>query len=53
MQLYRHGDRTPVRSYPKDPYKDLDKYWPQGPGQLTQVNNNSFNVQIKKQFSIF
>jgi len=32
--IYRHGDRTPIDSYPNDPYKDQG-YWPVGPGQLT------------------
>ncbi|KAK4037247.1 prostatic acid phosphatase isoform X2 [Daphnia magna] len=33
--LYRHGDRTPVRPYPKDPYLNLTN-WPVSWGQLTK-----------------
>ena len=36
LQLYRHGDRTPVASYPTDPYNNVS-YWPNGWGQLTNV----------------
>ncbi|XP_057551253.1 lysosomal acid phosphatase isoform X2 [Hippopotamus amphibius kiboko] len=32
--LYRHGDRSPVKTYPKDPYQE--DIWPQGLGQLTK-----------------
>ncbi|XP_048025883.1 lysosomal acid phosphatase-like isoform X2 [Megalobrama amblycephala] len=32
--LYRHGDRSPLDTYPTDPYKEND--WPQGFGQLSQ-----------------
>ncbi|XP_075211915.1 prostatic acid phosphatase-like isoform X2 [Lycorma delicatula] len=33
--LHRHGQRTPLEFYEFDPYKDVNKYWPIGLGQLT------------------
>ncbi|RWS05022.1 lysosomal acid phosphatase-like protein, partial [Dinothrombium tinctorium] len=34
--IHRHGDRTPIISYPKDPYADTSN-WPDGWGQLTMT----------------
>ena len=36
FQLYRHGDRSPVRIYPKDPHDATA--WPEGLGELTNVS---------------
>nr|CAD7415497.1 unnamed protein product [Timema poppensis] len=35
--FFRHGDRTPLETYPNDPYNAVDTYWPEGLGQLTEV----------------
>ncbi|CDW52201.1 His Phos 2 domain containing protein [Trichuris trichiura] len=35
FQLYRHGERTPVSTYPNDPYQE--DAWPNGFKQLTKV----------------
>ena len=37
--LYRHGDRTPVRSYPNDPYNN-ESIWPVPYGQLTNIGKH-------------
>lgn len=35
FQVYRHGDRSPTKTFPNDIYQE--DAWPQGWGQLTQV----------------
>ena len=34
--IFRHGDRSPISHYPKDPFSARSE-WPVGPGQLTSV----------------
>ena len=55
-QLYRHGDRSPVKAYPTDPYQDSS--WPQGFGQLSQVHITSlkslvFFLVLSQHFHLF
>lgn len=33
--VHRHGDRTPTEFVGNDPFSDLNKYWPEGEGELT------------------
>ncbi|CAG2166984.1 unnamed protein product [Oppiella nova] len=34
--VHRHGDRAITKIYDKDPFKDLDTYWPEGLAELSQ-----------------
>lgn len=36
VQVFRHGDRSPIRRFPTDQYHESD--WPQGYGQLSIVS---------------
>lgn len=36
-QIHRHGDRTPISTYPRDPYR-YASFWPDGWGELTIVS---------------
>lgn len=36
IQMYRHGDRNPIKQTLGDPYDET--YWPRGFAQLTTVN---------------
>lgn len=51
VQIFRHGDRTPIEVYPNDPWKDQE-WWPVGFGELTNVSfklkwveNQNFIIQ--------
>ncbi|KPM10367.1 lysosomal acid phosphatase-like protein 3 [Sarcoptes scabiei] len=48
--IHRHGDRTPIQLYPKDPYQDQIKFWPDGWAQLT-LNGKKRMFQLGKYLS--
>ncbi|XKL68198.1 hypothetical protein PGB90_003689 [Kerria lacca] len=37
--LFRHGNRTPIQTYPTDPYQNYS--WPNGLGQLTKTGEQA------------
>lgn len=37
LKLFRHGERTPSSTYPKDPHRN-ENYEPFGKGELTNVS---------------
>ncbi|XP_066485262.1 prostatic acid phosphatase-like [Tiliqua scincoides] len=54
LLLYRHGDRSPLRNYPKGLHNESE--WPQGFGQLTTVGmQQQFELgqYIKKRYTGF
>lgn len=48
LKLYRHGDRSPVAVYPKDPNTELS--WPMGLGQLTNVSLQLTFLSVYKKY---
>ncbi|KAJ8957112.1 hypothetical protein NQ318_007327 [Aromia moschata] len=53
--LYRHGDRSPISSYPTDPYID-SSYWPEGYGQLLNKGKErqyQLGEWFRKRYSTF
>ncbi|OTF69161.1 lysosomal acid phosphatase-like protein [Euroglyphus maynei] len=54
--IHRHGDRTPIETYPRDPYHDEQKYWPDGWGQLTLNGKNrmyNLGLYLSKRYGQF
>ncbi|XP_022921280.1 venom acid phosphatase Acph-1 [Onthophagus taurus] len=52
--LFRHGERSPSKSYPLDPHKDYS--WPGGWNQLTnrgKLEMYDCGVNIRKNYSLF
>ncbi|XP_075861477.1 prostatic acid phosphatase isoform X2 [Microcebus murinus] len=52
--LFRHGDRSPIETFPNDPIKESS--WPQGFGQLSQLGmeqHYELGQYIKKRYSKF
>ncbi|XP_063778436.1 prostatic acid phosphatase [Pseudophryne corroboree] len=52
--VFRHGDRSPVGTYPNDKYKE--DFWPDGFGQLTQLGmeqHYEFGKYLRKRYSGF
>ncbi|KAI2800106.1 hypothetical protein BLOT_014013 [Blomia tropicalis] len=53
--IHRHGDRTPISTYPRDPYRN-DSFWPDGWGELTIKGKNrmyNLGLYLAKRYKTF
>lgn len=52
--LYRHGDRTPVETYPTDPWRN-ESIWPVKFGELTNIGKQqhyALGQWLRKRYSV-